>query len=121
MDRWVGNGTPMPKSPRVKRKGNDVARDAATGNLIGGVRLPWIVAPSATYMVEEDTNCGLVYDTKMPYSAERLRKLYGNYAVYRRKFDTAKQDAVRQGYLLPEDAARLEPVAKPQDFGDGYQ
>jgi hypothetical protein len=116
MDRWVRNGAPMPKSPRVKRKGHDVVRDAETGNLIGGVRPPWIVAPSATYMVEEETSCGIAYDTKIPYSAERLRKLYGSYANYRIKFDAAKADAVRQGYLLPEDAAGLEPVAKPRDF-----
>lgn len=118
MDRWVRNGTPMPKSPRVKRDGLQVVRDKATGNLIGGVRLPWMVAPSATYMVEEETKCGIVYDTKIPYSAERLRKLYGNYASYRKKFDSAKADAIAQGYLLAEDAARLKPAAAPEDFRD---
>jgi hypothetical protein len=116
MDRWVRNGTPMPKAPRVKREGHDVVRDAITGNLIGGVRPPWIVAPAATYMVEEETNCGIAYDTKIPYSTKRLRELYGSYANYRNKFNAAKVDAVRQGYLLPEDAARLGPIAKPEDF-----
>jgi len=116
MDKWVRNGTPMPRSPRVRRKGNDIARDAATGNAIGGVRLPWIEAPTAIYMVEEETNCGLAYDTKMPYSAERLRKMYGSYANYRKKYEAAKADAVEQGYLLPKDAARLDPIAEPEDF-----
>lgn len=116
MDQWVRNGTPMPKAPRVKRKGNDVARDPTTGNLIGGVRLPWIVAPSAVYMVEEETHCGIAYDTKIPYSAERLRKMYGTYANYRKKYETAKAEAVKQGYLLAKDAAELKPVAKPEDF-----
>jgi hypothetical protein len=52
MDQWVRHGTPMPKATRVARDGDDVARDPTTGNLTGGVRLPWIVAPSAKYMVE---------------------------------------------------------------------
>lgn len=120
MDRWVRKGTPMPKAARVKRSGHDIVRDVRTGNLIGGVRPPWITAPAATYMVEEETNCGMAYDTKIPYSAKRLRELYGSYANYQRKFSAAKAAAVAQGYLLPEDAKRLDPVAKPDDFhGDG--
>jgi hypothetical protein len=118
MDKWVRNGTPMPKAPRVKRKGHDVMRDSATGNLIGGVRAPWIVAPSAIYLVEEEANCGIAYDTRIPYSAERLRKMYGSYANYRKKYQAAKAESVRQGYLLAEDAARLDPVAKPEDFSN---
>jgi hypothetical protein len=56
----------------------------------------------------------------MPYSAAQLRKLYGNYANYRKKYEAAKAQAVRQRYLLPQDAAHLEPVAKPANFeGDG--
>lgn len=116
MDRWVQEGKPMPRSPRVKRSRRDVVRDPVTENLIGGIRPPWIVVPAAKYMVEEETNCGLALDTKIPYSAKKLRKLYGSYENYQRKFQAAKATAIAQGYLLPEDAAQLAPVAKPDDF-----
>ncbi|MWV27560.1 hypothetical protein GRF63_06545 [Erythrobacter sp. GH3-10] len=120
MDKWVRDGTPMPKSPRVERSEDDIVRDATTGNAIGGVRLPWVAAPSAVYLVEEETNCGLAYDTKTPYSAQRLREMYGSYANYRAQYEAAKAEAVAQGYILPHDAAFLQTIATPEDFtGEG--
>jgi len=116
MDKWVREGKAMPKAPRVVRQGKGVARDATTGNMLGGIRPPWIVVPSATYLTEQETHCGLIYDTKVPYTKQQLRKLYGNYKTYQRKFEAAKAASVKEGYLLPEDAAHLQPVAKPEDF-----
>jgi len=116
MDKWVRDGKVMPMAPRVVREGKGVARDSRTGNMTGGVRPPWIMVPAAAYMTDAETGCGLIYDTKIPYSAQQLRKLYGNYESYRRKFEAAKVTAIAQGYLLPEDAARVNPVAAPADF-----
>lgn len=116
MDRWVRDGKPMPKAPRVPRQGNSAVRDADTGNLLGGVRPPWIQAPSATYLTDQETACGLIYDTKVAYSRQALRKRYGSYAQYRKAFEGAKARSVREGYLLPEDAKGLQPIAKPHDF-----
>tara|TARA_A100001391_G_scaffold119169_3_gene81002 strand:+ start:37629 stop:39134 length:1506 start_codon:yes stop_codon:yes gene_type:complete len=118
MDKWVRNGTPMPRAGRVERDGNTAVRDSQTGNLIGGVRPPWIAVPSAVYLVAEETDCGMVLDTKLPYSAARLRAMYGTYANYAKLYEEAKADFVAQGYLLPADAARLEPIATPEDFKD---
>jgi hypothetical protein len=116
MDRWVREGKPMPRAPRVVREGRGVARDPATGNMRGGVRPPWISVPASRYMTDPETGCGLVYDTKVPYSSETLRARYGSHAGYERKFEEAKQSSVREGYLLPEDAAKLRPIARPGDF-----
>lgn len=116
MDRWVRDGQPMPKAPRVPRQGNSAVRDADTGNLLGGVRPPWIQAPSATYLTDQETACGLIYDTKVAYSRDALRQRYGSYTQYRKAFDDAKARSVREGYLLPEDAKGLQPIANPQDF-----
>ena len=116
VDRWVREGKPMPKASRVVRKERTVARDRVTDNMIGGVRPPWIRVPAAAYLTDQETGCGMIYDTKVPYSAAQLRKLYGNYATYARKFEAAKTAAIKERYLLPEDAARVMPVAKPSDF-----
>ncbi|WP_343591862.1 alpha/beta hydrolase domain-containing protein [Paracidovorax wautersii] len=116
MDRWVREGRPMPQAPRVPREGKTVVRDIETGNMLGGVRPPWIKVPSATYLTDQETGCGLIYDTKLPYSKEALRKRYGNFKNYETKFEEAKRLSVEEGYLLPEDAANLRPIAGPQDF-----
>jgi len=116
MDKWVRTGQPMPKAPRVVRQGNGVVRDGTSRNMIGGVRPPWIMVPSATYLTEQETNCGLVYDTKLALPAEQLRQLYSSYRAYVKKFEAAKRTAIRQGYLLEADADKLRPIAKPTDF-----
>jgi hypothetical protein len=113
---WVRDGKPMPKAPRVVREGAGVARDRGDGNMIGGVRPPWVKVPAAVYWTEQESRCGTVYDTKVPYTRAQMKKLYGSYANYARKFEAAKAAAIKEGYLLPEDAAGLVPVAKPGDF-----
>ncbi|WP_460136861.1 alpha/beta hydrolase domain-containing protein [Pseudomonas sp. S1_E04] len=116
MDKWVRQGKPMPKAPRVVRNGNTAVRDPATGNLQGGVRPPWVQVPSATYLTDQETDCGLIYDTKVPYSRDALRQRYGSFEHYQQAFEDAKNQSVKQGYLLPEDAAGLRTIATPQDF-----
>ena len=74
------------------------------------------MVPSAEYWTDYETGCGVVYDTKLPYSAARLRALYGNYRNYARRFEDAKRRSVSAGYLLPGDAEGLEPIASPADF-----
>jgi len=116
MDRWVREGKAMPKAPRVSREGKGVERDPVTGNMRGGVRPPWVSVPSSRYMTDQETGCGLIYDTKIPYSGDQLQQLYGNYESYEQKFEAAKRHSVKEGYLLPEDALNLRPIAKPTDF-----
>lgn len=116
MDRWVRDGTPMPRAPRVPRASNTVVRDTLTGNMQGGVRPPWIQVPSATYLTDQESGCGLIYDTKVPYSRATLRERYGSFDDYHHAFEAAKAVSVREGYLLPEDAPGLHPIATPQDF-----
>jgi hypothetical protein len=118
MDMWVRDGKPMPKAPRVVREGAGVARDRGDGNMIGGVRPPWVKVPSAVYWTEQESRCGTVYDTKVPYTRAQMKKLYGSYANYARKFEAAKAAAIKEGYLLPEDAAGLVPVASRATFED---
>jgi hypothetical protein len=116
LDRWVREGKPMPRAPRVARKNNGLARDPKTLNIVGGVRPPWIAVPSAAYMTDPETHCGEAYDTKIPYPAEKLRALYGTYDNYVRRFEAAKAASINEGYLLPEDAHLVTPIAGSVDF-----
>jgi hypothetical protein len=116
LDKWVRERKPMPKAARVVREGKSAARDPATHNLQGGVRPPWVQVPSATYLTEQETGCGLIYDTKVPYSREMLRQRYASFSQYEQAFEDAKSVSVKQRYLLPEDAPGLRPIARPEDF-----
>ena len=58
----------------------------------------------------------MVYDTKVPLPAASLRRLYGSYDDYVKQFEAAKATSIRQGYLLAEDAEKVQPVAKADDF-----
>jgi hypothetical protein len=116
LDRWVREGKAMPRAPRVLRKDKGLVRDPKTNNVDGGVRPPWIAVPAAAYMTDPETGCGEAYDTKIPYPADELRALYGTYDNYVRQFAAAKQASIKEGYLLPEDADRVKPIAQPGDF-----
>lgn len=116
MDRWVRTGVPMPREQRVERRGKGVVRKERTGAVVGGVQTPWTLAPAARYWTDQETGCGVVYDSKQPYSARQLRELYGSYANYARRFDNAKARLVAERWLLPEDAAVLMPTASAADF-----
>lgn len=116
MDQWVRDDKPMPKAPRVAREGKAAARDPVTGNLQGGVRPPWVQVPSATYLTEQETGCGLIYDTKVAYSKDLLGQRYGSFSNYQQQFEDAKGLSIKEGYLLPEDAPGLRSIATPQDF-----
>ncbi len=72
--------------------------------------------PSAAYLTDQETGCGLIYDTKEPYSKDVLRQRYGSFSHYEQAFEDAKRLSIKQGYLLPEDATGLRPIARPQDF-----
>jgi len=116
LDHWVREGRVMPRAPRVLRQGKTLVRDPKTNNVVGGVRPPWIAVPAAAYMTDPETGCGEAYDTKIPYPAEKLRALYGTYDNYVRQFAAARDTSIKEGYLLPEDAERVKPIAQPGDF-----
>jgi hypothetical protein len=67
-------------------------------------------------MTDPETGCGEAYDTKIPYSAEQLRAMYGTYDNYTRQFAAAKAASIKEGYLLAEDADLVKPIAEPGDF-----
>ena len=103
LDRWVKTGVAPPNGPRFKiGAGGMVARDA-NGNAMGGIRLPPIVAPVATYV---STVCGLGGIT-IPFDPVKLHRLYPTHAVYYTLMRTATAASVKAGFLLPADAADL--------------
>jgi hypothetical protein len=102
LDRWVRTGVPAPMGPRFRFSGEVLARDRY-GNALGGIRLPPIVHPVASYV---STLCGLGGIT-VPFTDVQLQLLYPTHAAYFCKMKAATIRSVDQGFLLTPDAVDL--------------
>jgi hypothetical protein len=135
LDQWVANNTAPPASrlmplqpanddPTVLRAPKNlpdaiiqVPQRDADGNVLGGIRLPDIVAPLGVHGAQNEPlttfSCSLVGafipfpknpDTKM-YGRPSLTERYKNQDDYANHIRVAAREAEAQGFLLPEDAA----------------
>ena len=89
----------------------ELQRDA-TGNALGGVRLPAVEVPVATY---SGTNTGsdfcYLFGAVTRFDDRTLARLYPSHAFYVRKVEAAIQRALAEGFLLSEDAEILRGQA----------
>lgn len=103
LEHWIRTGEPAPApSPAAFTSSGQLARDP-DGNAIGGLRLPPISVPVASY--HGDT-CQL-FGISIPFTAERLRQLYPTHADYVAAMQAATDQAVAERYLTPADAIDL--------------
>jgi hypothetical protein len=102
LDRWVAGGKAPDNGPRFRFVGGQQEHDAH-GNPTGGIRLPPIEVPVATYV---STLCALGGIT-VPFTDLQLQQLYGSHAQYLRKMSVATDRAVAKGWILPDDALDL--------------
>ncbi|MEX2458094.1 MAG: alpha/beta hydrolase domain-containing protein, partial [Actinomycetota bacterium] len=102
LERWVKRRVPPPKGPRFQLDGDTLARDEF-GNALGGIRLPPVDVPVASY---ESDACVLGGYT-VPFTEVQLLQLYPTHADYYLPMVLRTRAALRAGYLLPEDARDL--------------
>ena len=96
-----------------------VPQTDADGNDLGGVRLPEIAVPMATYtgwnLRDPSTGgAGEMYSmvgSWFPFTRVALDARYGTKQAYLDKIDAAAAKLVRDGFLLPFDAPRLHERA----------
>lgn len=101
LDEWIRTGQAPRPAPRFEFQADGVtpARDA-DGNVLGGLRLPPIEVPVASY---RSTDCQLG-GTTVPFDPITLQQRYPTFADYERRLRRAANRAVRKGWLLPVDA-----------------
>jgi hypothetical protein len=103
LDEWVRTERPAPRVPRLEFDANgQIARDEH-GNGKGGLRLPPIDVPVATYV----SGACQLFGVTLPLPPTTLRELYPTHDDYVSKMRAATDRAVAAGILLPEDAADL--------------
>jgi hypothetical protein len=113
LDRWVAEGTSPPSADYIEILDGDPVRDQH-GNAAGGLRMPEIAVPVATYT-------GLFVpgpdgtDAIRPFDRSLLRRLYPTHENYVSRFADAAAPLEADGFLLAEDARALVERAAARD------
>ncbi|HMO75713.1 MAG TPA: alpha/beta hydrolase domain-containing protein [Sphingopyxis sp.] len=114
--RWLNGGPPPPVQAPIAFEvdGRTIARDAH-GNAKGGVRLPELEVPVASYRGQGTKH--LLAGETHPFAPDELRRLYPDHPSYVAQVATAAKAAVAAGVILPARerfyVARAEAAAIP--------
>jgi hypothetical protein len=115
LDRWTRDaefGSKVPQPPLAEFNADGTLKRDEYGNVVGGLRLPPIDVPVATYVA-----CGVVVSGTYVFDIATLQRLYPTRADYVAKMQAATDKALAAGYLLPEDAADLMTRAQRAFLG----
>jgi hypothetical protein len=111
---WVRDGTPPPEADRLATNdaGTAFAKDDL-GNVLGGVRTPYVDAPAAVLSGEGQQGGGfcLLFGTTDLFDAAQMAALYVDRDGYIAAVSEAADDAVARGFLLAADAERIKAAA----------
>ena len=117
LNDWVATGKPPAQSPRLEV--NDDASDYLLdelGNVLGGIRTPYVDAPSA--ILRGDANGGsgfcFLFGTTSLFSADQMASLYVDETGFVDAVTEAAENAVEMGFLLQEDADAIISWAPQQ-------
>ena len=124
MARWVRNKEHPPMGMPLQMAGADLARDENM-NVLGGVRLPDLDAPTKTYTADNGPTdpldfigllaCGLA-GTAVPFTPEKLMQLYPTHEDYVQKYTAAADEALAAGFLLKADYDEMLELARAARF-----
>jgi hypothetical protein len=120
LESWVRTGKAPPKAARLELEPASKAGDApklvadTQGNSKGGIRTPWVDAPTAKLSGFGNTGgpFGFLVGTTEPFDAPTLAKLYpGGKADYLKRFDASLAHAVKNGFILKADEPEIRVLA----------
>lgn len=106
---WILTGR-APHSERYERNGSELVRDG-DGNVRGGVRLPPIDVPVATYAGRDCTPPTILGSTHK-FDPVKLAGRYPTHEDYVEKMAAATRSALGRGWILPREATELMGLAE---------
>lgn len=110
LKRWANSRKAPPVAPYLARNPDGSLIRDADGNATGGLRLPYMQVPIASYLGTFWGDCEVDH---APFSAARLAQLYPTQDDYVSKVSAAAEDSYRRGYLRREDA--IDMIARAAD------
>jgi hypothetical protein len=117
LERWARSGTPPPRAARLVSSdptGTVLARDEL-GIARGGIRTPWVDAPSAVLSGAAAGGEGFtfLFGKTLALDADTLARLYpGGPDEHVHRFNAATALAVAEGFLLEADADEIRALAR---------
>jgi hypothetical protein len=113
LDRWVRTGEPAPRAARIEVKDPGTPQASFVhdrhGNVMGGVRNPYLDVPVATYIPNSPGQAicrQLGYKKSFDWS--QLETLYGSSANYADRVTQSVDQLVRERWLTPSDAKKVK-------------
>jgi hypothetical protein len=111
LTRWVTEGVPPPRAGRIQLTATTpaaVARDQF-GNALGGLRTPFLDAPTATYVPFDTARPGgsvfcILDGYNVPFGDATLSTLYDSHGDYVERVVRETNRLVRAGFWLGPDA-----------------
>jgi Alpha/beta hydrolase domain len=118
LTRWVERGVAPPAAPPLLFNPDGTKVRDELGLAQGGIRLSQVAAPIA---LNNGDNAGesfcRLFGTHIPFDQARLRSLYRTKGLYAAAVVKADAGNLRDGYLLPGDAAQNLKDALAVDLG----
>lgn len=116
LNRWITDGTAAPAAPQFERNPDGALKRDADGELLGGIRLPQLAAPTAQ---NSGFNSGpgtcMLAGFHHDYSPAELKARYHDHAGYVREVEKSTQDVLKAGFILPYDAEQIRRSAAASD------
>jgi hypothetical protein len=105
---WIGGGPPPPSGDKLAVDAGKYVADAH-GNSTGGIRLPEVVAPVATYAGLGNTPswCAL-FGSTVPFDPPVVQQLYADHAAYVKAYAAATDELVSKGFAIERDATKAK-------------
>jgi Alpha/beta hydrolase domain len=120
LDRWIRTGQPPSQAApiRLKEGGQPGAPASfaldANGLAEGGVRTPWVDAPTARLsgVGNSGGQLGFLVGASEPFDAATLDRLYpGGKREYLKKVETSLSSAIKAGFILAADRQEILDMA----------
>jgi hypothetical protein len=129
LTRWVRDGVTPTQSPAIDisdpAAADPIVRDTY-GNAKGGIRLPEVVAPTATIDGRRNDvanaapgaqNFCFLFGHTIAFDAARLKSLYPTHQAFVDRFTSAVDALEKSGYLLKPEADQARQAARDSRIG----
>jgi hypothetical protein len=121
LQNWIATGTAPASAPRLQTAGDPAAYVYDNlGNVLGGVRTPYVDAPIAKLSGSGQSGSGFcfLFGTTELFDGTTLANLYPSHAAYVAAVTASVDSAVADGFLLEADGALIKTAAQNSTIGD---
>jgi hypothetical protein len=113
--RWVLEGVAPPTAPRLEVDDTEADfRKDAHGNVLGGIRTPWVDVPVAVLsgLGQSGESFAFLFGKTAPFDDDKLADLYpGGKAEYLERFGANLDATINAGFLRSEDRDEILGIA----------